>query len=198
MTTDFAQVRIEAPQTGDGMVVTHVYAADMALVGQAVAGDPIAVPPGTGYLANALAPSGAAVSIPARFDVPEGTGSLDIRLVPRGNSKPSIASDAPAPWILFRAKTAPETTGAGTLASPFGLWPHESGASSTPRFSLFDTTLDLGRSPGSDDEPVIVPSRPIGTVNQDPNLYISGPQPAAPTGGANSRLAFLGSCRFKC
>lgn len=193
MTIDLAQVRIVPPDNDDGMVVTRVYSADMALMGQAVAGDPIAVPPGMGYLANALAMNGGPVGLPVRFDVPEGGGPMDVRLDPRNGSKLPTPSDAPEPSIFSRGMAAIER-----IASPVftgTVFSHEnprSGEPSAPPFKLVTATMDVGRSRGSDGR-VIGPFLPVDGANRDLGVHIiSGPQPPGPTGGRCWYLIFQG------
>jgi hypothetical protein len=63
--------------------LTRIYTADLALVGEAAAGQILEVPVGHGYLASAVSVDGRALGIPERFDVAPTDQPREVNLKPR-------------------------------------------------------------------------------------------------------------------
>lgn len=204
MTDDLAQVRVVLPDGDDGAIaVTRVYSADLALIGEAAAGDTISVPPGRDYLASAVAMTGGQIGLPMRFDVSAGAGHIDIPLGARSSAaplnvisrsarqrfkaaRPVDPGDEAVPMAVAAVIAGEPTLG---IDADVGV---AAAAPSAPKFQLVETTLSVGASWTADGRAAAIGQGQLVPAAGLSLAGLAGPQASEPRQGRNWCLVFDG------
>jgi hypothetical protein len=119
MNGKFAQVHVSLPAASQPMAaLARVQTADLAVVDETPVGMTLAVPPGKGYLASAVAMDGAPIGLPTRFDVADDTDVVTVRLA----APPPLSAEEPAGGAIFTMDVAAAAAAPVTVFSaPSGI-----------------------------------------------------------------------------